>query len=876
MKTFLFSILLLIQSAILIAQSENDSTYLISGRVFNVTEQEFVANDTVFLSMAMTKLFTVTNDSGYYEFNVQFIRSVVSQNDALLIVKSCTDRWIETRFTVNGIASNVFDGVDIYVCEPDEIPNPFSAELTPTPGFPNSYELEINSSEIEFALAEVDGSSSFYYGDLMGLDIPLFIPQKGMYKLNIMAEMLSGDTLWYSDWHFVDILPHQVPCYEIEPFISSLNDDQSINCRVYPLDINTGIVWNMGNEASITSSSFSYSFEESGMQNICLTVSFQNVCSFEECEEIYIHDSLELCEADFIGTLGGPTNNLVSLNIIAPAPTLNGSLSGLESDDFSTKFTMNGVTIQEQNYWTDFSEYVPLIGTHEFCAITKRTECRDTFCSTLSILPPTQIPSDCTPTFVRSSPLGIQKNEVSFHTLFTANNFNWDFGDGTTSNSPTSITHQYAQSGTYNACLTTTLNGCTATKCDTFSISVFDSCQDTFIVTKFSENRIRYFKPWVCNSGNCIEPIQWDFGDGNTVENSSGYHNFDQGGTYNVCCEIELPGICDTLSCKAVDLSYGDFTFQGTLSGLTEGADYSEGYLVLYEAVYDATLISKIINNYEQAVLVSRDTIQSASDGSFSFDSLFSGSYTFCYYPSEAMQAEGFVPTYLGGRSIWSQAFYTTLIPSYFTFTVVPPTTILKETDLSGPCAIYGNINIGPFRLLNDSAHFVQNARVILYRGSTIINDAPIENNLAYSFTNLPYGLYTLKLDLINSRSRVVYILLTPDAPTADTTITFELLQDLDFTSNINSIEPENSLKLYPNPANEKISIEFISNESEVIHVQIVDLIGRPHTSSSFNHTEKFFQVDLPTDQLSSGLYLCIIRNSNGELLGKKRFVISK
>jgi hypothetical protein len=96
----------------------------------------------------------------------------------------------------------------------------------------------------------------------------------------------------------------------------------------------------------------------------------------------------------------------------------------------------------------------------------------------------------------------------------------------------------------------------------------------------------------------------------------------------------------------------------------------------------------------------------------------------------------------------------------------------------------------------------------------------------------------------------------------------FSLSTDGDGTSDIGFIEfSEESIKIYPNPANEFIRIKT-SNQDEVVLIEVYDEIGqlvkRVYENPSF----------ISTTDLSEGIYFVRLTNSSNESVTKRFSVI--
>ncbi|MBC7889129.1 MAG: PKD domain-containing protein [Ferruginibacter sp.] len=123
--------------------------------------------------------------------------------------------------------------------------------------------------------------------------------------------------------------------------------------------------------------------------------------------------------------------------------------------------------------------------------------------------------------------------------------FLWDFGDGSTS-TDVSPTHLYGNTGTYIVRLTAIdTTTCNRTDNYTFPITVFAIPSAGF---SFSPNPAEENKPSNFNnfSTGAVSYI-WDFGDGQTSDQTNPSHQYNATGTYNACLvAINAAGCRDT------------------------------------------------------------------------------------------------------------------------------------------------------------------------------------------------------------------------------------------------------------------------------------------------------------------------------------------
>jgi len=133
----------------------------------------------------------------------------------------------------------------------------------------------------------------------------------------------------------------------------------------------------------------------------------------------------------------------------------------------------------------------------------------------------------------------------------------WSFGDGTSSSEQNPV-HSYAQSGSYNVCLTiqTTTQGsndsCTSTACMDVFISGGSGgdCQADFyyIADSSNTNSINFID--ISTAVGNIYSWFWDFGDGTSSSEQNPTHYFNDG-TYYACLTIESDS-CTSTFCMDV------------------------------------------------------------------------------------------------------------------------------------------------------------------------------------------------------------------------------------------------------------------------------------------------------------------------------------
>lgn len=138
-------------------------------------------------------------------------------------------------------------------------------------------------------------------------------------------------------------------------------------------------------------------------------------------------------------------------------------------------------------------------------------------------------------------------NEITFtyDSLYSGkqiSNYNWDFGNGATSNMQSDSTH-YASAGNYVVTLeVNTVDGCTYTQ--TLPIEIMEGPIASFTTVQGSSQTEYIFTNTSTFSGGIITTYSWDFGDGTSSTVPNPTHNFPGADTYPVMLTVTADNGC--------------------------------------------------------------------------------------------------------------------------------------------------------------------------------------------------------------------------------------------------------------------------------------------------------------------------------------------
>lgn len=364
-----------------------------------------------------------------------------------------------------------------------------------------------------------------------------------------------------------------------------------------------------------------------------------------------------------------------------------------------------------------------------------------------------------------------------------------------------------------------------------------------------------YFYPGWSSTANAFH---WSFGDGSFSTTKYPTHNYAAvDSTYTVCLIAldTVRGCADTI-CKNVHIDPRSFL---------------AGYVDL-----DSTS-SRIDSGFCRVWLIKRDSVGSdvlltAIDSTNLTDS---GTYMFRVMPGNylvkaallpsSIHYSDYLPTYHTKASLWSSATNVSVTTSPYTTANI---TLIKGTNPGGSGFIGGLVSVGA----NKTGDPIEKADVLLFTAAgNPVAFTKTDGGGAYSFSNLAFGSYKVRIEVIGKPSEEYLVTLDANNPSA-TNGNFEVnTKDIKLKKSGTGILETTAVALgiYPNPAGNNVSLSFENPAEGIATVTISDLTGKAVKTVTLpaiqgNNT---FNVDL--DGLKNGLYIIGVSTTHAQYTGR-------
>ncbi len=324
--------------------------------------------------------------------------------------------------------------------------------------------------------------------------------------------------------------------------------------------------WDFGDgTTSVDSMPPVHTYNHEGFYDVCLALFYPGMnCSDMICKKIKVGDLG--CEAAFEYSLNNAQNKIFMEDHSSFASEWR-----WDFDDGSYSYKQN----PEHTYTEP--------GIYEICLTVRNgAGCVSNNCEVVQVgyMDSTQLISDFTYSMDPDT-----TTKVYFYENITGvvTGGHWDFGDGTTANTPNPV-HTYAKEGVYEVCAVAHNEylGKTSEKCKEIVLGQ-TACKADFIYhVDSATNQVSFHD----KSSGAVSAWYWDFDDGNWCDTGNALNTYTEAGTYTVCLyTYDSLADCASEKCKNIIISsmeekglVADFSyFSQQDSGIVDFTDQSKG-----------------------------------------------------------------------------------------------------------------------------------------------------------------------------------------------------------------------------------------------------------------------------------------------------------
>jgi PKD repeat protein len=608
--------------------------------------------------------------------------------------------------------------------------------------------------------------------------------------------------------------------------------------------------WDMGDGTNYSTQAINHTYAAAGTYGICVVGFDATGCIDSLC---FVVTTTGLGGGNCSVTIGymiNPNNpSSIDFSGVANGGTASYTYFWDFGDStFSTSPSPNHV-------YTQSGQYLACL------TITDATGCTSTDCQIINITTNTPCITSITASTSAANPL------IYTFTSANANNPNmdyiWDFGDGSIDSMSSTVTHTYAQAGTYQVCLyeINFLTGCVATDCQIITVSGGLPCQSFITYNNvLGSLTVDFFGT---STGTAPFTYAWYFGDSSfsNVQNPTHTYNTIATGpvTYNVTLTVTDANGCTSVSTETVMVFPGSLTGQigGYLWKDTLNATFAEGlvYLIEYDSLNGGTLTAI-------------DTVQT-QQGFFQFQNVPMGLYLIkgALLPTDADYAN-YLPTYFIQSLSWANAQY--FGPAPFNLPAFIDIQLIQGNNPGGPGFIGGLVVNGAGRPVNGNVTLVEEITnmepmegvsvLLLDANNNAVTHTTTAADGSYSFSNIAMGVYNVHVEEVGKVTFDAEI--TVDAANLNhDAVHFTVHENMVTTTGVYDITNVESFQVFPNPVSSTATVQIQLNESMDATLTVTNLMGQTmiNQHKRLNAGDNIFAVEM--SNLPAGLYLLSVKS---------------
>lgn len=439
-----------------------------------------------------------------------------------------------------------------------------------------------------------------------------------------------------------------------------------------------------------------------------------------------------------------------------------------------------------------------------------------------------------------------------------ADGFYWDFGDGSVAyDSEVSHTYEANPGDVFLVTLFTwgmdpiTYDSCFAESVQEIVIGgIIGGCENFFWYESGNDFTFEFH-------GESLpfpaDEYYWDFGDGTFASGQDVVHSFDpnNGSIFEVCLSTYMiinSDSCIAQSCQSVSLD-------GESGVEVFGSIYVDGEPA------DAALVG--LFGADPNSFYYEFTLTQAETGSYFFENVPEGDYyIFTSLTPQSTEFFDYFPTYYGDAIFWFDAdllsFGTPENP--YDVNLEPITAIT-----SGPGIISGTVTMEDGK--GDPG---ENITVVLLDGDdNPLDYAQTDETGEFTFEDLAYGTYKLKIEMPGVNSEIALVWLSEDNEMTE--LQFFVKDNSAYLGLKNSLEAISAIgEVFPNPVTGLGKLDVMVKTPTDMIIQIINHSGQLLNSYNKSFNAGLNILEIETSSFASGLYYVQIIDDSGQSITRK------
>ncbi len=466
--------------------------------------------------------------------------------------------------------------------------------------------------------------------------------------------------------------------------------------------------------------------------------------------------------------------------------------------------------------------------------------------------------------------------------------FTWNFGDGNTSNEM-APNHIYEENGYYEVTFTIEGENCNDTKTVTVYVdengnpNPEDPNFALFTYEYINYNTVLFnhigelnFDMDTLNLPPDLDleiTYIWDFGDGNSSDESNPTNIFEEDGTYEICLTVTSNIFDNTIVIDpntTGDVNETDcdciFTYcqtvvieNGANLRAISGTVNHDG--VTTEIINSLVLLIESDENGETFEIV--DMVET-ENGLFNFSADADGIYYLYAIPFSGT----YLPTYFGDVIFWQDASSINDVNCVDCLYNITLQSFNFEGDFFGDCYIGGNI-------VNDGGgkSSLENITVVLLNeNGEAVAFTTTDANGNFEFTNIPFGNYSVLVEIMGKESQTYNV--TLDENNTSDNVEFNISGE---NVNVVSSEIVNFMinKVYPIPAVEKLNVSMNIENYSNLKFTLTNSLGQEVNSKNVETKKGHLNFEMNVSEIPNGIYFLNITDENN-LRTTKKVVINR